>query len=131
MIFAALDFPNFPNANCIGTGDFFFPVKEVELQERLPRLQELCGTCEHRVQCLEYSIENEIPDGFWAGLSADERKAKFSSKENNQRRNRQLEEIKHLQTQGLSIQEISQILKVQIASIERTLSRAKRKGLAL
>jgi hypothetical protein len=131
VIFAAIDFPNFPKANCIGFGDFFFPVKEVELQERLPRLQELCGTCEHQAQCLDYSIENEIPDGFWAGLSADERKAKFSSKENNQRRNRQLEEIKHLQTQGLSIQEISQILKVQVASIERTLSRAKRKGLAL
>lgn len=129
MIFAAIDFPNFPEANCIGTGDFFFPVKEVELQERLSRLQKLCGTCKHQAECLDYSIKNEIPDGFWAGLSADERKAKFSTSKK-KRTSSQLEEVQHLLSQGLSVEEIAAILKIQPQSVERSIYRAKRKGLA-
>ena len=128
MIFAAVNFPNFPQAKCAGMGDFFFPVSQVELQERLPRLLELCGSCEHQAQCLDYSIENEIPDGFWAGLSAEERKAKhFPGKE---KQPSQLAEVQHLQSQGLSIEEIASILKIQPKSVERSIYRAKRKGLA-
>jgi len=129
VIFAAVNFPNFPQAKCAGMGDFFFPVSQVELQERLPRLLELCGSCEHQAQCLDYSIKNEITDGFWAGLSAEERKAKLSNNKP-KRTSSQLDEVLYLQSQGLSIEEIASILKIQPKSVERSIYRAKRKGLA-
>lgn len=123
------NFPNFPEAKCAGSGDFFFPNSKVELEERLPRLLELCGNCKHQADCLDYSIENEITDGFWAGLSADERKAKFP-KNPPKRTSTQLSEVQHLQSLGLSVEEIAVTLKIQPKSVERSIYRAKRKGLA-
>ena len=129
MLIGLSNFPNFPKANCIGSGDFFFPVTQLQLQERLPRLQEMCGSCHHQAECLDYSIENEITDGFWAGLSAEERKAKLSNNKP-KRTSSQLDEVLYLQSQGLSIEEIAKSLRIKVESVERSLYRAKRKGLA-
>lgn len=124
---ALFNFPKFPEAKCAGTRDFFFPDSQVQLEERLPRLLELCGSCIHRADCLDYSIENEIPDGFWAGYSAEERKAKFKNKE--EKRTNSLREIVRQLSTGFTKEEIAKDRGIQINSLDRTLDRAKRKGL--
>ena len=124
---ALFNFPKFPEAKCAGTGDFFFPDSQVQLEERLPCLLELCGSCIHRADCLDYSIENEIPYGFWAGYSAEERKAKFKNKE--EKRTNSLREIVRQLSTGFTKEEIAKDRGIQINSLDRTLDRAKRKGL--
>ena len=124
---ALFNFPKFPEAKCAETGDFFFPDSQVQLEERLPCLLELCGSCIHRADCLDYSIENEIPYGFWAGYSAEERKAKFKNKE--EKRTNSLREIVRQLSTGFTKEEIAKDRGIQINSLDRTLDRAKRKGL--
>ena len=76
MLTSLSDFPNFPEAKCTNEPlDFFFPTSRVELEERLPRLEQLCGSCIHQADCISYAIENEITDGYWAGNSAEQLKS--------------------------------------------------------
>jgi len=124
---ALFHFPKFPKAKCAGSGDFFFPDSQVQLEERLPRLIELCGSCIHRADCLDYSIKNEISDGFWAGHTAEERKAKFKTKE--EKRTNSLREIVRQLSNGFTKEEIAKSRGIQMDSLDRTLDRAKRKGL--
>ena len=126
---ALFNAPSFPEAKCaeIEDLDFFFPSTGVELRERLPRLQQLCGSCIHKTACLSFAINNNETDGFWGGMTSDERSVITSKKEAGTRRHREIQEYL---SQGFSKREIAEMLHIQVASIDRTLERAKRKGLA-
>ena len=127
-LLALLNAPSFPEAKCADEPDldFFFPVSQVELDQRLPRLQELCGSCIHRTACLSFAIDNHETDGFWGGMTPEQRSHLTKKKEAGTKRFREVQEYL---SQGFTKEEISQRLKIQIASIDRTLDRAKRKGL--
>ena len=126
---ALFNAPSFPEAKCaeIDDLDFFFPSTGVELRERLPRLQQLCGSCIHKTACLSFAINNNETDGFWGGMTPDERSVITSKKEAGTRRFREIQEYL---SQGLTQVQIAELLHIQVASIDRTLDRAKRKGLA-
>jgi DNA-binding CsgD family transcriptional regulator len=126
-LLALLNAPSFPEAKCADESDldFFFPVSQVELDQRLSRLQELCGSCIHRTACLSFAINNHETNGFWGGMTPEQRNKLTKKKEAGTRRFREIQEYL---SQGFTKEEVSAILKIQIASIDRTLDRAKRKG---
>ena len=128
-LLALLNAPSFPEAKCADEEnlDFFFPDSQVELAQRLPRLQELCNSCIHKTACLSIAINNNEKNGFWGGMTSKERNQLTEKKEAGTRRFREIQEYL---SQGFTKNEIASILKIQVASIDRTLERAKRKGLA-
>jgi len=131
--FTLFDTPSFPEAQCTDDPDFFFPVSQVELEQRLERLRAICGSCIHQTPCRNFSVENEEEHGFWGGLTPDER-SQFIKRENGintkEVGTRRFREIQEYLQQGLDKREIARILKIQVQSIDRTLERAKKKGLA-
>jgi len=106
--------------------DFFFPDSKVEWELRMERLQQLCGSCIHKTACLSFAIDNQEIDGFWGGMTPDERSHLITKKEDGTRRFREIQEYL---SRGLTKEEIARKLEIQLASLERTLERAKRKGL--
>ena len=126
-LLALLNAPSFPEAKCADEPDldFFFPVSQVELDQRLPRLQELCGSCIHRTACLSFAIDNHETNGFWGGMTPEQRNKLTKKKEAGTKRFREIQEYL---SQGFTKEEVSKMLKIQVASIDRTLDRAKRKG---
>ena len=128
-LLSLLNSPSFPEAQCVTESDldFFFPDSQVELAQRLPRLQELCNSCIHKTACLSFAIDNHEIDGFWGGMTPEQRSHLTKKKEAGTRRFREIQEYL---SQGYDKNEVARILKVQVASIDRTLERAKRKGLA-
>ena len=126
-LLALLNAPSFPESQCMKEPDldFFFPDSQVELAQRLPRLRELCNSCIHKTDCLSFALDNHIQDGFWGGMTPEQR-SRLEKKEVGTRRFR---EIQDYLSQGFTKEEIAKNLKIQVASIDRTLDRAKRKGL--
>ena len=127
-LLALLNAPSFPDAQCMNESDldFFFPDSQVELAQRLPRLQELCNSCIHKTACLSFAIDNHETDGFWGGMTPEQRSHLTKKKEAGTRRFREIQEFL---SQGYTKPEVARIFNIQVDSIERTLDRAKRKGL--
>jgi len=71
------DSPKFREAQCaqIDDKDYFFPDNKRDEAERLPQLQQICGSCIHRKECLEYALDKRIVYGFWGGYTADQRRS--------------------------------------------------------
>lgn len=132
MILNALqDSPRFREAKCakIEDKDFFFPVTQVELEERLPRLEQLCGNCPHRIECHQYAVDNEIIEGFWGGITSEQRKKIIRRNQKEDRRSEAIREVQSLLESGLSKEQIAKKLGIQISSLERRILRAKKKGI--
>jgi DNA-binding NarL/FixJ family response regulator len=131
LLSALTNSPRFEDAKCTTESnlDFFFPESLVEWEERLPRLKQLCGSCIHQVPCLAYAIENEIKDGFWGNTTPEQRQLHFKNKENPY--TKRIREITTLLSQGFTKEQVAMRLEIQVESLERTLDRAKRKGLLL
>ena len=131
--FTLINTPSFPDAQCTDDPDFFFPVSQVELEHRLERLRAICASCIHQAPCRIFSINNQEEHGFWGGLTSEERshlidrEMGINTKEAGTRRFREIQEYL---SQGLDKNQIAAILKVKVQSIDRTLERAKKKGLA-
>ena len=106
--------------------DVFFPTSQVELEQRLERLRQICGSCIHQTFCRTFAINNQEEHGFWGGTTPEERSHLTKKKEAGTRRFR---EITEYLSQGFTKEEIAARLKIQVASIDRLLERAKRKGL--
>ena len=131
--FTLINTPSFPDAQCTDDPDFFFPVSQVELEHRLERLRAICASCIHQAPCRTFSINNQEEHGFWGGLTSEERshlidrEMGINTKEAGTRRFREIQEYL---SQGLDKNQIAAIFKVKVQSIDRTLERAKKKGLA-
>jgi len=71
------DSPKFREAQCakVDDKDYFFADTKHDEAERLPRLQQICGSCIHREECLEYALDKRIVYGFWGGYTADQRRS--------------------------------------------------------
>ena len=126
---ALFDFPKFPEAQCakLDDLDFFFPDSQIQLEDRWPRILELCGRCIHKEECLDYAVKNQIFDGIWAATTGSQRALISLPKED--RRNRRFREIQSLLATGFTKEQIAVKLGIQMASVDRTLDRAKRKGI--
>lgn len=125
------EFPKFKQTNCgdIEDKDFFFPDSALQLEERLPRLLELCGGCPSKAECQAYAITNEIKDGIWGGTTPQQRKALWIKYRKEEKRNLTLREIQYWLSIGFTKEQVASKLGIQLASLERRLQRAKQKGL--
>jgi hypothetical protein len=73
---ALLNWPRFDQNKCAGENtDLFFPDSKAQLAESLPLLRQLCGSCVHKNDCLEFALKEGITDGFWGGFTPEERSA--------------------------------------------------------
>lgn len=89
-------------------------------------LRMICNSCSHKVECLNYALENIIEEGFWGGMTPEERK-KIQTKEKQQ--NKRYREIQEYLSLGLNEDELAEKLQIKKASLKRVILRAKRKGL--
>lgn len=123
--------PNFPEAECakLEDKDFFYPESQVEWSERLPRLTTLCRKCVHQAECLEFAIENQEPDGFWAGTTPEQRKALLGKKKKRHTPNRQ-DQIVELLSQGLTRSQVAERLGIEYKYVSRVILRLQRKEMA-
>lgn len=125
-------FPKFPNAECAKDGidpDLFFPDSALQLSQQLPELQRICGNCIHQAECLDYALTYEIYDGIWAGTTPDQRKKLHRSQPKEADRNKRHREIRYWLSVGFTKEEVALKLGIKVASLERTLQRADRKGI--
>lgn len=78
-----VDLPKFPQAKCaeVEDKDLFFPDNRKQEAERLLQLKAMCESCIHRMECLEYALEKQIPHGIWGGSTPAERDAKVKDKD--------------------------------------------------
>ena len=133
MILGALtNFPKFENSNCakLQDKDFFFPVTQVELEDRLPVLEQLCGSCPNLEDCREFAIKEEIIEGFWGGMTPNVRKKIIKrNKAKEDRRSEAVREVQQLLDLGFTKEQIAQKLGIQTGSLERRIERAKKKGI--
>lgn len=69
--------PSFPDANCrdIDDPDLFFPETKAQLDEVLPAIRTICGSCVHQADCLRFALDEGIEHGIWGGFAPGERKA--------------------------------------------------------
>lgn len=77
-----VDLPKFPQAKCaeVEDKDLFFPDNRKQEAERLLQLKAICESCIHRMECLDYALEKQIPHGVWGGTTPAERDAKATDK---------------------------------------------------
>ena len=70
-----IKFPQFKNALCrqTGFGDLWFPETREEVSTFTPQAKKICARCSHRVECLDFALEEGIQDGIWGGLSRRDR----------------------------------------------------------
>jgi hypothetical protein len=128
LLSALTNSPRFDDAQCKTEPnlDFFFPESLLEWKERMPRLKRLCGSCIHREECLSYAMENEIKDGFWGNTTPEQRQVQFTVKE--YRYTKRIKEITTLLSIGFTKEQVAKRLGIQIESLDRTLDRARQKG---
>jgi WhiB family redox-sensing transcriptional regulator len=68
----------FERARCRGASNsVFYPQRGVPSASALA----MCRSCEVRVECLEYALENDEEFGIWGGLSERERRKLKSDRE--------------------------------------------------
>lgn len=128
---ALIDFPRFSNPNCypIENADLFFPDSQIQLEQRLPRLLSLCGSCIHQAECRAYAIKNEIQDGIWGGTTPIQRKAIWKQYRKEEKSNASLREIQYWLSIGFTKEQVAKKLGIKVPSLERRLDRAKQKGI--
>lgn len=119
-------FPKFTDPKCAGTGDLFFPDSQHQWEEATLKLRQICGSCSHKIECLDYALENIVEEGFWGGMTPKERKA-ISTRE--KEKNRRYREVQELISLGLDEEEIAKKLGIKKSSLKRVFLRARKKGL--
>ena len=62
--------PDFPEAQCKGTYDKFFPeAKSPEvLHKQLAECKAICDSCIHKKECYDYALTIPLNWGFWGGV---------------------------------------------------------------
>jgi len=103
----SLDIPNFPEAKCASSDfdpDTWFPeaVRNQEVRaEDTFIARTLCGSCVHKVDCLQFALDNGIGDGIWGGLLPEERRQADQSK--SQVRQAKLDAVRALLARGMNL----------------------------
>jgi WhiB family redox-sensing transcriptional regulator len=55
--------------------DLFFPISATgAAQTDIAMAKRVCGSCQVRVECLDYALETRQAHGIWGGTTEDERR---------------------------------------------------------
>ena len=125
-----LNFPRFPEAKCKGDiADFFFPENKKQLEEALPTLRSLCGSCIHEKECLKYALDNEITHGYWGNKTTDERNVlALSHPKVQQKQSNRVKDVLRLKNAGWSNRAIAKSFDISETAIRRLLNNAVKEG---
>ena len=120
-----VDLPRFEEAKCaeIEDKDLFFPDGRTQEAERLHQLRTICSSCIHRMECLEYALEKQIPYGFWGGKSATERADQKIAKDKNFAFKGMALTIIQLHAKKVSVNEIAAQLDTSVSYVRRVLQK--------
>lgn len=106
----ALDLPKFPEAQCSRSDllpDTWFPepLRKIKLrQDNTEVAVAICFSCVHRVDCLQFALDNSISDGIWGGLLPEERQAQSAEKSKYEIRQNKLDSIRQQTARGMSVE---------------------------
>ena len=64
--------PDFPENKCEGKTELFFPATAKESIANSKEIKELCFSCIHRTDCLEYAVVEGLGGGWFGGTSPTE-----------------------------------------------------------
>lgn len=76
LLLQAADQPDWHHRSACkgGDNDLFFPIGEGHAAKAQTReAKSYCRRCPVVDQCLQYALDEGIPDGIWGGLTEDER----------------------------------------------------------
>jgi WhiB family redox-sensing transcriptional regulator len=122
-----LNTPSFVHAVCqYEDPEYFFPVFEAHLQERIEELRKMCGSCIHQIDCRTFAIENGEEHGFWGGTTPEERRSEIKTYQEGEVN--RFEEIQRYLDLGWTKTQIAKLYGIQLDSVERVLLRAKKRG---
>ena len=64
------------SAHCADTlfPDLFFPTSVEEVEASEPMIQAICQDCPMKQECLQVALDNKDFEGYWGGVSPDERR---------------------------------------------------------
>ena len=128
--------PSFPEAKCKGTYDDFFQESEMALEAVARAKIEICFSCIHRQDCLDFALENREVHGIWGGTTPamrrriirkqneglPERKVDFRLDEN------ALAKVVRAHKKGLKMFEIRDGLDMHYKQVQRYIEIAKKRG---
>lgn len=123
------DLPHLPEASCkdIINPDLFFPETRQQRAKCLPIIRTLCAGCPVRKECLDYAIKNQIPDGYWGGMSPTQRGMSGTRKMNQPLT--LAAKIRQLNDSGRQPEQIALLLDCQLNYVLRILkTKARTKG---
>ena len=99
------ELPDLPLAACMFTKnpDLFFPNSPNPTFKVLRKIADLCSGCEENVRCLEYALENNIKEGFWGGISPQDR-AKMKPQSSRRQRGDSVRAVDRLLALGMTLE---------------------------
>ena len=130
--------PNFPQAKCkdITDKDMFYPEGGEGLDEALRPLLEMCGSCPHKVACLEFALGKNDLEGIWGGTTPGMRRETLRKKNLGKgkgatiRTSRsRIEIVVKKKKEGLSNPLIGELLGIDESSVRHILKLAKERKL--
>lgn len=97
--------PDLPLAACMFTTnpDLFFPNTPNPSNKVLRQIADLCSGCEENVRCLDYALEHNIKEGFWGGISPQDR-AEMKPLSNRRQRGDSVKAVDRLLALGMSLE---------------------------
>lgn len=105
----SLALPKFPEAVCSGNlfhPDTWFPESIRNWDQRDAQsavAKSFCKQCVHRVECLQFAVENGISDGIWGGMLPEERNTAPTTQGEVNRRQIKLDTVRDLVAKGFAL----------------------------
>jgi WhiB family redox-sensing transcriptional regulator len=111
--------PKFEFALCAESDnpDLWFPDSREDRKRDIPKAKKLCRDCVHRIECLEFALENDLREGVWGGLSERERSLLAPRRKNRNKDNQSGARGYRMRQQGKSLEEIGFILNLKPESV--------------
>jgi WhiB family redox-sensing transcriptional regulator len=121
--------PQFKYARCAegDNPDLWFPDSREDRKRDIPQAKKLCNDCVHRLECLEFALENDLREGVWGGLSERERSLLAPRRKNGNKNNQSGARGFRLRQQGKSIEEIGFILNLKPESVSVAIAKYVKK----
>jgi len=111
------ELPDLPLASCrdIPNPDLFFPAEKIVSNLILKQISKICSECPENVACLKYSLDNRIREGFWGGVSPQEREV-MRPRNNRPEKGDALREVDRLLAMGMTLERACEERGIKIES---------------
>jgi len=113
-------------AHCAGTifPDLFFPTSLEEIVQSEPMIEQICGTCPLKAECLKVALDNKDFEGYWGGVSPEERRKMSAHRSRVKRGNSN--EVVRLMGLGYTLQDACDEVGILLASFMKWKNQGKK-----